>query len=181
MSDLEYKLNIISDLGLHALILFTFLTSFFLMYISKLTVNELKEQLSTIIENDLGNLIQENKKKYGDMLTIPLNNIPYDKLKEYYKKKDIFQQNNNAWLTESLIITNLCLLIIVTGSIFLMSYICNIKIDIKELILLNVYTFVGIGIVEYLFFTHVALNYVPTPPSLLINTIINNSKKYFSQ
>ncbi len=49
MSNLDYKINIISDLGVHALILFTFLTSFFLLYVSKLSVNELKEQLSNLI------------------------------------------------------------------------------------------------------------------------------------
>jgi hypothetical protein len=181
MSNLDYKINIISDLGVHALILFTFLTSFFLLYVSKLSVNELKEQLSNLIENDLGQMIRENKNKHKNLLEGPLNMLPYKKLKEYYSKKDPFQEMNNSWLKESLIITNLSLFIIVIGSIFLISYICSLKVDIMELIQINVLTFLGIGIVEYLFFTRVALNYVPTPPSLLLDTIINNTKNYFSQ
>jgi hypothetical protein len=180
MKDLEYKINIISDLGIHALILFTFLTSFFLMYVSKLSVYELREQLSNIIEKDLGNVIRENKHKYQDLLSTPLNVIPYTKLKSYYNKEDSFQSLNNKWLKESLLITNFSLFIIVVGSIFLISNICNIELDVKELLILNTLTFMGIGVVEYLFFTHVALDYVPTPPSLLIDTIINNTKNYFS-
>ena len=179
--NLEYKINIISDLGLHALILFTFLTSFFLMYVSKLTVNELQNQLSSIIENDFGNLIRDNKKKYGNLINGPLNLIPYKRLKEFYSKQDKFQKMNNSWVTESLIMTNLFLFILVVGSIFLMSYICDININILEIIQINIFTFLGIGIVEYLFFTRVALDYVPTSPSLLFNSIISNTKKYFSE
>jgi hypothetical protein len=181
MSNIEYKINIISDLGVHALILFTFLTSFFLMYVSKLSVEELKGQLNNIIENDLGQMIRENKEKYKELLSQPLNMIPYNKLKTYYSKEDPFQKMNNSWLKESLLITNFGLFIIVIGSIFLISNICTLKIDIMDLIKINVLTFLGIGIVEYLFFTRVALNYVPTPPSLLLDTIIRNTKNYFLQ
>jgi hypothetical protein len=129
----------------------------------------------------LGNVIRDNKYKYKDIVSGPLNMIPFNQLKIYYSKEDSYQKLNNSWLKESLLITNLSLFIIITVSIYLLTNICNIELDVKELLLLNALTFTGIGIVEYLFFTHVALDYVPTPPSLLIDTIINNTKNYFSQ
>ena len=37
--------------------------------------------------------------------------------------------------------------------------------------------FVCIGIVEYVFFTRVALKFVPAPPSLLVNSLIKKFKE----
>ena len=62
-----------------------------------------------------------------------------------------------------------------------MTYICNINIDIKEIIILNIYTFSGLNIFEYLLYKYIETKYMYTTPTLLLNTIINNSIKYFSR
>ena len=62
-----------------------------------------------------------------------------------------------------------------------MRYICNIKIDIKEIVILNIYILSGLTIFEYLLYIYIETKYMYTTPTLLLNTIINNSIKYFSQ
>jgi hypothetical protein len=41
----------------------------------------------------------------------------------------------------------------------------------------NVIIFACVGVIEYLFFTKVALKFVPAPPSLLVTSLINKFKE----
>ena len=53
--------------------------------------------------------------------------------------------------------------------------------DFKVIILENILTFIGVGYIEYLFFTNVALKYVPVPPSLIYKSFITSFKNNLSQ
>ncbi len=186
MNSLKYdfleKINITTDLGIHALILFALLTTFFLLYVSKLTKSELNNQLSDLINNNIQNELTEYKNKFGIKELLPKNTIDpiLNKLKLSYNKPDNYQDLNNNWVKETLILSNLFLLILIVGFVLILSYTCNLKINIKEILKINILTIIGIGIVEYLFFTRVALNYVPTKPSLMVSTIFDNLKNYFA-
>ena len=177
MKKLEYKINIISDLGIHALLLFIFLSVIFILYISKITEKTLKNELSQVIDDEIKHIIYKNKK----LLVKHLDSKSYDRFKKKYNKEDQYKSLNNEWLKKSLLITNVLFFMIVTGSIFLMRYICNIKIDIKEIVILNIYILSGLTIFEYLLYIYIETKYMYTTPTLLLNTIINNSIKYFSQ
>jgi hypothetical protein len=41
----------------------------------------------------------------------------------------------------------------------------------------NIITFIFVGIIEVVFFLNVALKFVPSPPSLIFTSIIDNLKK----
>jgi hypothetical protein len=180
MENLNNRIDLVADLGVHFLILFIFLTSFFLLYVSKLEQENLNSQLNTIIEKNLGDVVRTNKYKFKEVFGDIIDEIPYEKLKRQYKTADDYQQLNNDWLKKSLFITNLFLFLIITFSILLIKKICNIDLDVKHILKINLFTFIGIGIVEYLFFTHVALKYIPTSPSLIVESILNNTKNYLS-
>jgi hypothetical protein len=179
----EYKfqnrVNIAADMGVHALILFTILTSFFLLYITKLTRHEITNQVSNLIEENVPKVINTGKKELGPQFSLLLQNAPFEKIKNNYKKPDEYQELNNSWLKETLFLTNVGLFIIVTGTIMLMSFICGFDMKVIEIVKLNLITFTFVGIVEYLFFTHVAIKFVPTPPSLMLTSIFDNLKNYF--
>jgi hypothetical protein len=176
MKKLEYKINIISDLGIHALLFFIFLSVIFILYISKITEKTLKNELSHVIDDEIKHIIYKNKK----LLVKHLDSKSYDRFKKKYNKEDQYKSLNNEWLKKSLLITNVLFFMIVTGSIFLMRYICNINIDIKEIVISNIYILLGITIFEYLLYKYIETKYMYTTPTLLLNTIINNSIKYFS-
>ena len=57
---------------------------------------------------------------------------------------------------------------------------CDRGINISHILIENIVIFVCVGIVEYIFFTKVALHYIPTTPSLLIKTVIETLKKQLS-
>lgn len=180
MSNLiEDKTNLAVDLGIHALILFTILTCFFLMYVSKITKEALNRNLGDLIEKNTESIAKKTKELGGPQIHLLAKTLPFEHIKSAYNKPDKMQMNNNNWLKYSLIITNLSLFIMITGSIMILSYTCNSDIHLEEIIKLNLYTFILVGIIEYLFFTKVALKWIPTPPSLMITTIVNNMKKYF--
>ena len=65
-------------------------------------------------------------------------------------------------------------LIIVVIALVLLMYQCNQCIPLKDILIENGLTFFFVGIIEYLFFTKVALNFVPTKPSLLVNTFFDD-------
>ncbi len=181
MSEYKFqnKINIGIDMGVHALILFTILTSFFLLYITKLTRKEISNQVGNLIEDSVPKIIQNGKKELGPDFIAILKEIPYEKLKKEYSGPDEYQELNNSWLKEIIILTNIGLFILVTGTIMILSFLCNSNINIVEILKLNLITFTFVGMVEYLFFTNVALKFVPTPPSLMLTSIIDNLRNYF--
>jgi hypothetical protein len=179
-SQLIERLNLISDIGLHAMILFIFLTAFFLLFISKMEVSALEGQLGGLINNDIGNYMQQIKSEYGEDSLKFLNILPFDTLLKNYSTPDPYQVNNNNWLVKSLIITNVLLFVIIIGSIIMLKLVCNYDVNIREIVFLNAITFMFVGGIEYMFFTKVGLKYVPAPPSLMMDTIFGNVKKYFS-
>ncbi len=181
----EHNIALTTDLFVHGLILFTFLTAFFLFYVSKLTIHALQKQLSRTIDKDLGKVIRENvqnaknAKNSDPMSVFTFDAIPYDKLKKYFSKPDPIQVINNEWLKKMLIAINILLFAFLVIGIILIKMICKIDLDLKEILTLNAVTFIGIGIVEYIFFTNIVLKFIPTEPSLIINTMIETTKKHF--
>jgi len=177
---IEDKTNLAVDLGVHALILFTILTCFFLLYITKITKSAINSHLGDLIEENSESIVKKSKELGGLQVQLLSKTLPFDHIKKAYDKPDKMQVNNNDWLQYSLIITNLSLLVMVAGSIMILAYTCNSDIHLGEILKLNLYTFILVGIIEYLFFTKVALKWIPSPPSLMITTIVNNIKKHFS-
>jgi len=175
----QNKINIIADMGVHALILFTLLTCFFLLYVIKLTKHEMTKELINMIDTSIPKILNEGKGMLDKDILNSIKQIPFQKIKINYNKPDKYQDLNNSWLTETMILTNISLFIIITGTIMIMTLVCGSSIPIGEIIKINILTFIFIAVVEYLFFTRVALHYVPAPPSLMITSIIDDLKKYF--
>ncbi len=175
-----HKLNLTVDLAVHGLILFSFLTTFFLMYISKIEKTAMSTQLNGFINSGIKETIADARKKHGPVVDSALNMIPYNSLNANYNMPDPYTQINNSWLTETLILTNSFIFIFVVGMVLLLKKVCGAEIDMFEIMKLNVITFTCVGIIEYLFFTKVALNYVPVLPSSMITTMMGTIKNYFS-
>lgn len=54
---------------------------------------------------------------------------------------------------------------------------CSYCREFFSLLVENLVTFTMVGVIEYLFFTHVALGYVPTPPSLIAKATLAAVKR----
>ena len=176
MNKLKHNASIISDLAIHSLLLFIFASIIFILYLTKISDKILKNKVADAMENKVKDIIYTNKK----LLIKNYDSKIYDKLKKKYSKEDEYKLLNNSWLKKSLLITNLLLLIIVVGGIYLLKNICNIDININKLVMINIFAFVGLNIFEYLLYIHIETKYMYTTSAILIDTIINNSIKYFS-
>jgi len=204
-SQLSHSNTFIINIFLHVTILFTFLNILFKIIIAPLAINafqyEISSNIHTIINNAIPNpIIIPNKNSQVDVSN-PLiskyfitnndnsNNISYllkilnndeiynNYLNEYSTPNVLIASHNQNILDNSFYIS--IILIIVT--IILITVIkksCSNCLNITKLLIENTITFCFVGGIEYWFFTTYAKNFVPTLPSLIVTSAIDNIKSY---
>ena len=121
-------------------------------------INELKDQINL-----------EIKKKF-----------PYDYYVNLFSQDDITRKSINNEVFFYIKFTCILLIIFLVLVTFYLLKTKSITIDqIKEISIENVLTFIFVGIVEYVFFTNVAMKYIPIEPSLIFKSLINSLNKEF--
>lgn len=160
------------NVGLHVVILFTILSFFFVFYISKVS----REVINGEIKNNLHDLLEKSDeyvapvRQYLDLGTLT-------KLKTHFLKPDKTVEETNSWLVSTIFLTNAALALLIISVIMIMTYSCGYCIPLKHIVIENILVFAGIGVVEFLFFTKVALKYVPAPPSAIIKSFFKSVEK----
>ena len=161
------SLNIV----LHMMILFTFLSVFFFAYISKVEEQAFKDEIGGLLENSITNAMQANKEQIKPAVhkIKPLLNY----LQNQYATPDMATLKTNIMI-KFLAVFSVLLLVCVFITIVLTSTLeCKHSVPVGKLVIENIIVFIFVGIVEYMFFTNIAIKYVPAPPTLLVKTIIN--------
>jgi hypothetical protein len=73
-------------------------------------------------------------------------------------------------------------LVAIVGAIFFTeTFDCHKTVDITSILKENIVLFIFVGITEYIFFTNIAIKYISTKPSLLVNTMINTLKEQLAK
>jgi hypothetical protein len=108
--------------------------------------------------------------------------FPYDNYYDYYfnlfSKENSLKKSSNDKVYFYIKLVNILLIIIFISIAFYFYHNKNISgSDLKLILLENTLTFGIVGIIEYIFFTQVALKYVPTTPSLLYTLLLDSLKK----
>lgn len=152
------------NISIHVIILLIILSVLFIFVITKIEKNELNNQITDNI-NKLVTPIQNDDLK---------NSVVLKKLKDKYAKEDAKVKLSNSWLTTSIITTDLFLAVMATAIIITLMFQCNQCLPIGEILAMNAVTFIGVGIIEYLFFMNVALKYIPIKPSMMVSTFIES-------
>jgi hypothetical protein len=159
---------------IHCIILFTFLTLFFFLYISKIEEDSFKSEIGDLIENALNEDIGD-RAAVKEIIT-PI--VPaLTRFQNMYQTNTEFTDERNRFVKFSagfFIIFLVGILITIAATLLLG---CNREMDIKGIILENVLIFCFVGIVEYVFFTKIAINFVPVVPSMMVTTIIDKLKE----
>jgi hypothetical protein len=189
---------LIINILMHMLILFTILNIFFNKFVKKLTTEVINNELIHSI-NDIFSANQDQIKQNQDQIKqnqdqnqnqikqlreqLKNNNILLDSnYYEYYSKlfqnEDIQRTYINESVIDNINMFNITLVIIfILFLIFSFYYHLINQDNLAKIILENVLTFICIGIIEYLFFTHVAIQFIPVEPSYIAKSFINNMKK----
>jgi hypothetical protein len=162
---------------IHVIILFTFLSTFFFLYISKVEENAFKNELGGMIETSLMKILLENPTSKED---IKNSSEVLTQLSKLYATPDAFTQERNTLVKFSAVFTLLIIVGILITVLATLSAGCDRDVSIKHILIENVIVFLCVGMVEYMFFTKIAIKYVPTSPSLLTNTLISTIKSQLS-
>lgn len=160
------------NVAMHVLILFTILSLFFMLYIAPVE----KKALDNELENQIDDLITSNTVHMSEDLRKIINSDAVNKMKEVYSKPHKLTTQHNSWLFTSIVSTNIAMFLLVTISTLLLIYQCDKCIPIGHVMTENIITFIFVGIVEYLFFTRVALKYIPSPPSAIVKRVLTKLK-----
>ena len=165
-------MSLVYNLSIHMLILLVFLTLFFYFYLSSYSSELLNEEIIKnasehikIVSNKLPDNIKNNVKSIINNINIPfLETIMIDK-----NIKD-----HNSQLFRFIFTINIAAFIIILLPIMVMYTSCNKTINLKEILVENIITFILVGFFEFVFFKFVASKYIPVLPSVVSNSFKNN-------
>lgn len=160
---------------LHVIILFTFLSLFFFLYISKVEQELLRGEINTIVHDALLSQLEAVKNpmfQEGAAQLVPV----LQKLQALYRNPDPFTTERNILVKFSSLYIFLILASILLTVVLTIKYGCGHNIKLWKVILENIVIFMLVAASEYTFFIKIAIKYVPTKPSLIIDSIIDEVK-----
>ena len=170
----NYSLNI----SLHVMILFSFLTIFFFAYISHLEQKTVNDELTNAINSQVDNVLNNIEKYVPSVINIDcktLDDIAIKMQKDAAGEAPDVKRNHRK-----LLIIGICI-IVGLFVLFCSLYVYfgvhkGMNINWKRIVGENLIVFGFVGIIEYLFFTKIAMKYIPVTPDLLSKTILDRVK-----
>ena len=170
--------NFNADLYIHSIVLFTFLTILFVVYLMKVTNDGFKSSIGKLLETSMRP--QLDKVKEHPLIK---NNVFGLNLKGLINKindPDKYIDNNTFNIKKTLLLINIILWVFIIAVIIIFNMTsCNSQIHWKELAILTTITFACIGLIELMFIKFVILKIVPIEPSYLVNNLLEKTKKKF--
>lgn len=176
-SDVNFNINLV----MHSLILFTFLSIFFVFYISKISKDVFDKEISHLIDESLEDKLKEFK-KIEIVQSIQTQIQPQtDKLKNIWNKSDKASDLHNKGLFNTLFFVNLLSWIGLIVVIIILKMNTDSTLNIKDIVIENAIIFTFVGIVEFVFFTKVALKFIPIAPSFISREFLNQVKNQINK
>ena len=160
------------------LVMFTLLGILFIFVISKIESNtyngEIQSQLEEKIKALLGALNSDTNGSFKKTLRTLLPEI---KILGKTSSQNISDEHNTwlfrtIWLVISFLFAGFVLFVA------MLRFIPNHGVHVARVIGWTLFSFVAVGLVEILFFLNVATKFIPAPPSLLVDTIFDQLKKW---
>lgn len=178
-TDANYSLNI----GLHVLILFTFLTIFFFAYASKLAKKSVQDAFGDIIDEQVSKILINIDKLDKKLKPDSYPNIKWEEVDKLAKKIEANAQgelpeigkNNEKlkWIGLAIIVS---LLVLLTSMYMYFKYVKGYDVHLGRIFAENFVIFVFIGLIEYLFFVHIAAKFIPVTPDFIATAILERVK-----
>jgi hypothetical protein len=155
--------------------------------------NEIKKELFMIPSGLLSSLYHGNRTQFSNILNKFVENellnelivqqikpelrkLPFDALEKLYSTPDQLQVCRNNYTTSTMLYTIVFLVTVCIIIYFMAHY-----TDLRELVFIlkeNIAIFAVVGIIEYYFFTEIALKYVPITNSEMKAFFFNQLKNY---
>ena len=171
----KYSTYFALDIMIHTLILFTFLSIFFFMYVSKIEKNAFESEIGDLIEKTITNMLDKNKTNAKIVLSDGKGILT--NLQNLYTMPSNYSRERNTLVKFSAIFIIVLLICCILSIIITLKVDCGQNVHMGHIIIENILVFICIGIIEFWFFSNVAIKYIPTSPSLMIDTMITALKK----
>ncbi len=162
-----------TDCLLHVALLFTVLTLFFKLVVSKVETRAFQAEFRRLVNQNLG-ADASLKKVMGSVVAkrvVKSKNVRA--LHAIYAEPDPGVTQNNRWLFRTAFTGAAGLVAVVLA----LAWASRGEVPLGALMAHNLVTFALVGAVEYVFFTQVAMKYQPAPPSVLIDSAMRAAKE----
>jgi hypothetical protein len=174
----DHKINFAINIAIHVFILFCFLSIFFSMYITKLSKSAFDKEIKHPIEEGINKQFEKIKPAHKSKLREVAKYLNFDNLIKYYSDPTKDYTINNKWLNVMTIIINVFMVLLIIVAYIFVKKSCNQCVPIGSIIGENLIIFGFIGVVEFMFFKHIAIKFIPVQPSVLIKSAIDSIKKH---
>ena len=164
------------NVGLHVTILFALLSALFLFYISQIEKQTLEHEIHNNIDDAADNFLSKMNPNEKSAMVLLLNNPVVDTLKTKYSVPPAEVTVHNTWLQRTIILVNCALIFTITLVTVILKYQCGQCIPIGHIIAENIATFTCVAVIEGLFFYFIALKFIPTVPSVIVNAFYDSVK-----
>lgn len=167
------------NITLHILILYSFLTAFFVFYVSKAETQAFTDEFRNIIDENLTEALKKADVDAHGQVKKALQDVQplLTSLHNVYSKPSAVNVTNNKWLFTMAYGIIFVLLLAFTVMVGTLKYSCNTCIPLGHMLKENLLVFIVIGLAEFLFFTRIASKFIPVPPSLLITSLVDRVKQ----
>jgi flagellar biosynthesis/type III secretory pathway M-ring protein FliF/YscJ len=163
---------------LHVLILLVIVSTFYFAFVEKLSREKFQEELEDLINTNLGPALI-NGDKDGALKTA-LQGLNMDHIVSYYQNKtDKAMQIQNRWLFRVVIMAILFLVVTIVLTVYILKISCHQCAPFSHILKENLLLFMFVGFVEVTFFLMIARKFVPTQPSLMMQSIVDSLKANF--
>jgi hypothetical protein len=159
------------------------LSSFFNENFDESNINDFLNMLSN---TDMNQVVSYTN-SIQDIIKVELIKYIYDNqyiINNYLEQnstKDKLVNINNESVMFFAVVISISLLVISTIFFILFKTLLPNNINVSEIVLENVITFIFVGAIEYWFFTTYAFNFIPMPASLISSSTIDNIKNLLNK
>jgi hypothetical protein len=160
--------SFIFNLALHASILFTILSLFFMLYVSKLEVSAIQSELKSNIKSGVAHALVSANPSATTNLVASIGALPFSTLTGLYSQLDPVNAVTNQCLFKDLWMAMAGLYGI---TLFIYAYYRD-TIPLLYILAENAAIFLFVGAIELLFFFYVASKFIPVPPSLIVTSSV---------
>jgi hypothetical protein len=163
---------------LHILILLVIVSTFYFVFVEKLSKEKFQDELEDLINTNLGPALV-NADKDG-AFKLALQNINIDHIVNYYQNKtDKAMTIQNRWLKRVVVMAIVFLIVTIILTIYILKISCHQCAPFSHILKENILLFMFVGVVEVTFFMTIARKFVPTEPSLMMRSIVDSLKNNF--
>lgn len=170
--DVRHKIDIL----IHVTILFGVLSMFFMFYVSKVIKNALAFQLEALVNEHMTKMLSSvvaDEQEIVNALS-PYSSVILQHFISNYSTEYEKMRTYNTQLFTIIILINVALIGIVVFTVFTTNSLS--AADIKYILIENAIIFSCIGLIEFLFFKFIIMQYIPLPPSAMGEFVLESVK-----